>query len=149
MFGSSAGVPYWHQATASSPSKTRAACAFPSRTRRSFQGRPFSPSGLPSREWNHVHQQPPNPHPLCFSTRRANASHVEASSALISYSLTVDASANGGRVRVASLRLDPSAQPAGVLRDLLLRVGAQMTGGVADLDDAAGDVCRQPLAVRR
>jgi hypothetical protein len=44
-------------------------------------------SGLPSREWNHVHQQPPNPHPLCFSTRRAKASHVAASSALIAYSL--------------------------------------------------------------
>src|SRR5262249_28435401 len=87
MFGSSAGVPYWHQATASSPSKTRAACALPSRTRRSFQGRPFSPSGLPSREWNHVHQQPPNPHPLCLSSSRSSAFQVEASSALISYSL--------------------------------------------------------------
>src|SRR5215471_5903357 len=88
MLGSSSGVPYWHHATASSPSKTRAACALPSRTRRSFQGRPFSPSGLPSREWNHVHQQPPNPHPLCLSSSRAYASHVDASSALISYSLT-------------------------------------------------------------
>src|SRR5215471_664717 len=87
MFGSSSGVPYWAQATASSPSKTRAARAVPSRTRRSFQGRPFSPSGLPSREWNQVHQQPPNPHPLCLSSSRAYASHVEASSALISYSL--------------------------------------------------------------
>src|SRR6476660_6284233 len=87
MFGSSSGEPYWHQATASLPSKTRAACAWPSRTRRSFQGRPFSPSGLPSREWNHVHQQPPNPAPLCLSSKRAYASHVEASSALISYSL--------------------------------------------------------------
>src|SRR5512133_3941555 len=87
MFGSSSGVPYWHQATASSPSKTRAACALPSRTRRSFQGRPFSPSGLPTREWNHVHQQPPNPMPLCFSARSAKASQVEASSALIEYSL--------------------------------------------------------------
>src|SRR6478672_1307067 len=87
MFGSSSGEPYWHQATASLPSKTRAACAWPSRTRRSFQGRPFSPSGLPSREWNHVHQQPPNPAPLCLSSKRAYASHVEASSALTSYSL--------------------------------------------------------------
>src|SRR5262245_63604488 len=87
MFVSSSGEPNWHHATASSPSKTSAACAFPSRTRRSFQGRPFSPSGLPSREWNHVHQQPPNPHPLCFSTRAAKACHVEASSARIAYSL--------------------------------------------------------------
>ena len=29
MFGSSSGEPNWHQATAASPSKTRAACAFP------------------------------------------------------------------------------------------------------------------------
>src|SRR3954453_7262122 len=87
MFGSAAGEPYWHQATASSPSKTSAACPLPSRTRRSFQGRPFSPSGLPTREWNQVHQQPPNPMPLCFSARRAKASHVEASSDLIAYSL--------------------------------------------------------------
>src|SRR6185503_17855857 len=87
MFGSSPGVPYWHQATASSPSKTSAACSIPSRTRRSFHGRPFSPSGLPSREWNQVHQQPPNPMPLCFSARRSNASHVDASSGLIVYAL--------------------------------------------------------------
>src|SRR5262245_64362428 len=87
MFVSSSGEPNWHHATASSPSKTSAACAIPSRTRRSFHGRPISPSGLPSREWNHVHQQPPKPIPLCFSARRANASHVEASSDLMAYSL--------------------------------------------------------------
>src|SRR5436190_1274239 len=87
MFGSSSGEPYWAHATAASPSSTSAAWALPSRTRRSFQGRPFSPSGLPTREWNHVHQQPPNPIPLCFSARRANASHVDASSARIAYSL--------------------------------------------------------------
>ena len=34
-----------------------------------------------------MHQQPPNPMPLCFSARRAKASHVEASSGLIAYSL--------------------------------------------------------------
>src|SRR5688500_11562150 len=87
MFGSASGEPYWAQATAVSPSKTRAAWALPSRTRRSFHGRPISPSGLPTREWNQVHQQPPNPMPLCFSARRAKASHVEASSGLIAYSL--------------------------------------------------------------
>src|SRR5215208_7061255 len=32
MFGSSAGLPYWHHATASSPSKTSAACARSSST---------------------------------------------------------------------------------------------------------------------
>src|SRR5262249_4325421 len=41
----------------------------------------------PTREWNQVHQHPPNPMPLCFSARRAKASQVEASSGLIAYSL--------------------------------------------------------------
>jgi hypothetical protein len=43
----------------------------------------------------------------------------------------------------------PGAQPTGVLGDLLLRLPAHVAGGVADLDDAAGNVRGQPFAVRR
>ena len=59
------------------------------------------------------------------------------------------ASVGGGRVRAASVGRDPGAQPTGVLGDSLLRICAQVTGGVVGLDDAARDIRSQPLAVRR
>jgi hypothetical protein len=59
------------------------------------------------------------------------------------------ASVGGGIVGAASVGRDPGAQPTGVVGDFLLRISAQMTGGVVDLDDAARDIRSQPLAVRR
>src|SRR5689334_5613135 len=88
MLGSSSGVPYSHQATASSPSKTSAACARPSSTNRCLSARLSSASYVFSEGnvWNHVHQQPPNT-PLCRSVSRANASHVSGVKGLTTYSL--------------------------------------------------------------
>src|SRR3954454_9423666 len=77
MFFSSCGSPNWHHATATSPSKTSAAWALPSRTSRSFNARlaSYENSFSAWKVWNHVHQQPPHT-PLCRSARSANASHV-------------------------------------------------------------------------
>src|SRR5947207_2760818 len=47
-----------------------------------------------------------------------------------------------------SVGRDPGTQPTGILGDLLLRICAHMTGAVVDLDDAAGNILAQPLAVR-
>src|SRR5215471_9886976 len=88
MFGSSAGGPYSHHATATSPSHTSAACARPSRTRCSLRARlPSAPGGFSAdRGWNHVHQQPPHT-PLCLAASAAKASHVSGPSGLTVYSL--------------------------------------------------------------
>src|SRR3954454_12447607 len=77
MFFSSPGSPNWHHATATSPSKTSAAWALPSRTSRSFNARlaSYENSFSAWKVWNHVHQHPPHT-PLCRSARSANASHV-------------------------------------------------------------------------
>src|SRR4029453_16480552 len=63
--------------TATSPSKTSAAWARPSRTSRSLSARlaSYENSFSAWKVWNHVHQQPPHT-PLCRSARPANASHV-------------------------------------------------------------------------
>src|SRR4051794_6420339 len=89
MFGSSAGLPYWHQATASSPSKTTAAWARPSPTSRCLRARlPSAVKVLSACSvWKKVHQQPPKT-PLCRSMSRAYASHVSESRALTAYSAT-------------------------------------------------------------
>src|SRR3954452_17360424 len=77
MFFSSPGLPNWHHPTATSPSKTSAAWARPSRTSRSLSARlaSYENSFSAWKVWNHVHQQPPHT-PLCRSARPANASHV-------------------------------------------------------------------------
>ena len=77
MFGSSAGEPYWHQATASSPCMTNAAWARPQRTRRSLSARLASASYVFSAAivWKYVHQHPPKT-PLCRSIKAAYAAHV-------------------------------------------------------------------------
>src|SRR6476661_8978261 len=77
MLGSSSGGPYWHQATASSPGRTTAACARSQWTSRSLRARLESASYVfsPAMVWKYVHQHPPNT-PLCRSMRAAYAAHV-------------------------------------------------------------------------
>src|SRR6476646_10503112 len=81
MFFSSSGLPNWHHATATSPSKTSAAWARPSRTSRSFSARlaSYENSFSAWKVWNHVHQHPPHT-PLCRSARSAKASQVAGAS---------------------------------------------------------------------
>src|SRR5882757_6791815 len=82
--GSSAGLPYWAQPTAVSPSNTSAACACPVSTRPRLKSRESSavrgtapdPGAECVARWNHVHQQPPNPPPLCGSHSSTKAPHV-------------------------------------------------------------------------
>src|SRR6478672_3996745 len=57
--GTSSGAPTWHQPTQSSPSKTSAAWALPSRTRCSFAARFCATSVQDSLGWKPMHQQPP------------------------------------------------------------------------------------------
>src|SRR6185295_9944361 len=89
MFGNSSGVPNWHQATATSPSKTSAAWARPSSTSRSLSARLSSALKVFSAciVWNQVHQHPPHT-PLCRSARSAKAPQVSGPSDLIVYSST-------------------------------------------------------------
>src|SRR3954451_6776388 len=77
MFFNSSGLPNWHHPTATSPSKTSAAWARPSRMSRSLSARlaSYENSFSAWKVWNHVHQHPPHT-PLCRSARPANASHV-------------------------------------------------------------------------
>src|SRR5215831_841445 len=82
--GTSPGAPNWHQPTQSSPSYTRAACARPSRTRRSLAERLRPESVRESSSWKPMHQQPPKM-PLLRSTNAANAVHVDSSRALTVY----------------------------------------------------------------
>src|SRR6478752_2883423 len=81
MFFSSSGLPNWHHPTATSPSKTSAAWARPSRTSRSFSARlaSYENSFSAWKVWNHVHQHPPHT-PLCRSARSAKASQVAGAS---------------------------------------------------------------------
>src|SRR5262249_41930474 len=82
--GTASGAPTWHPPTQSSPSYTRAACARPSRTRRSLAARLCSGSVRESSSWKPMHQQPPKM-PLLRSTSAANAAHVDASRAFTVY----------------------------------------------------------------
>src|SRR6185503_1661375 len=90
MFGSSSGAPYWHHATARSPSNTSAACARRSSTSRCLRARLSSALRVFSSfmVWNHVHQHPPHT-PLCRSARAAKSSHVSGPSGLTVYVSTV------------------------------------------------------------
>src|SRR5262244_147636 len=91
--GTSPGAPNWHQPTQSSPSYTRAACARPSRTRRSLADRLCSGSVRESSSWKPMHQQPPKM-PLLRSNSAANAAHVASSRARTVYA--------GSAIRFAS-----------------------------------------------
>jgi hypothetical protein len=91
MFGSSSGLPYWHQATAASPSNTSAAWARPSLASRFLRARlpsavkPFSAYAV----WNQVHQQPLQTR-LCRPASCLKAAQVSGPSGLIVYSPTVN-----------------------------------------------------------
>jgi len=82
--GTSSGAPNWHQPTQSSPSKTSAAWAWPSRIRCSFAARLCAASVRESSGWNPMHQHPPKM-PLLRSTSAANAAHVDWSRAFTVY----------------------------------------------------------------
>src|SRR3954462_4838046 len=86
ILGASSGAPNWHQPRQSCPSKTRAACAVPARTRANFRSRLGGTVPRLS-SWNPMHQQPPKT-PLLRSTSSANAGQVVSSKPLTVYSGT-------------------------------------------------------------
>ncbi len=83
MSGRSAGVPYWHQPTQSSPSYTRTWWTEPRRTCSSLAAR-FSSASPNGSGWNPRHQQPPQT-PLFASTRAAKSSQVSSASGRVVY----------------------------------------------------------------
>lgn len=84
MFGSSAGVPYWHQPTHSPSAYTRIWWTVPAIVWARFASR--LPSGVWPRPtpsgWNPMHQHPPHT-PLWASTSAAKSAHVSAVRGLV------------------------------------------------------------------